>query len=57
MIATPLRSLLPKLREIVEHHLQARGLGSDVDPQDGLLSKAKSSINSPGWMRRSVIGL
>ncbi len=56
--ATARRSqlLLPKLVDIVEHHLRGTRFGIGVDPADGLLRQGERAISSPGWMPRSATG-
>lgn len=48
-----LRSLLPKLREIVEHHLAGLRFGIGVDPEDGLLRQGEEGYQLT-WMDAKV---
>ena len=41
-----LRMLLPKLRDIVEHHLRGTRFGIDVDPRDGLLRAGRGGLSA-----------
>ena len=45
--------LLPRLREIVEHHLRGTRFGIRVDPQDGLLSQGEVDYQLT-WMDAKV---
>ena len=44
-----LRILLPKLLEIIDHHLRGTRFGIAVDPEDGLLRQGKSGY-ALTWM-------
>jgi predicted glycogen debranching enzyme len=48
-----LRLLLPKLRDIVEHHLRGTRFGIGVDPQDGLLRQGEQGYQLT-WMDAKV---
>ena len=39
-------------RDIVAYHLEGTRFGIRVDPEDGLLARARRAISSPGWTRR-----
>jgi predicted glycogen debranching enzyme len=45
--------LLPRLREIIEHHLRGTRFGIHVDPQDGLLSQGEAHYQLT-WMDAKV---
>jgi predicted glycogen debranching enzyme len=48
-----LRLLLPKLLDIIEHHLRGTRFGIQVDPQDGLLSQGADGYQLT-WMDAKV---
>ena len=48
-----LRMLLPKLREIVEHHVRGTHFGIGIDPADGLLRQGKEGYQLT-WMDAKV---
>jgi predicted glycogen debranching enzyme len=48
-----LRRLLPKLRDIVEHHLHGTLFGIGVDPDDGLLRQGQEGVQLT-WMDAKV---
>ena len=48
-----LRLILPKLRDIVDHHLRGTRFGIHVDPQDGLLCQGAPSYQLT-WMDAKV---
>ncbi|CAN5543222.1 amylo-alpha-1,6-glucosidase [soil metagenome] len=50
-----LQRILPKLREIVEHHLRGTRFGIGVDPQDGLLRQGAEGYQLT-WMDAKVDG-
>src|SRR5262249_58900357 len=50
---TTLRQLLPKLRDIVEHHLRGTRFGIGVDPADGLLRQGAEGYQLT-WMDAKV---
>jgi predicted glycogen debranching enzyme len=50
---TTLRALLPKLLEIVEHHLRGTRFGIHVDPKDGLLCQGAEGYQLT-WMDAKV---
>ncbi|HEV2131228.1 MAG TPA: amylo-alpha-1,6-glucosidase, partial [Longimicrobiaceae bacterium] len=50
-----LRRILPKLRDIVEHHLRGTRFGIGVDPQDGLLRQGAEGYQLT-WMDAKVDG-
>ncbi len=50
-----LRQLLPKLRDIIEHHLRGTRFGIGVDPQDGLLKQGAEGYQLT-WMDAKVDG-
>jgi predicted glycogen debranching enzyme len=45
--------LLPKLRDIVDHHLRGTRFGIHIDPQDGLLSQGETGYQLT-WMDAKV---
>src|SRR5262245_64905699 len=48
-----LRLLLPKLRDIIEHHLRGTRFGIGVDPADGLLRQGEQGYQLT-WMDAKV---
>jgi predicted glycogen debranching enzyme len=50
-----LRELLPKLRDVVEHHLQGTRFGIGVDPADGLVRQGAEGYQLT-WMDAKVDG-
>src|SRR5262245_56292133 len=48
-----LRDLLPKLHDIVQHHLRGTRFGIHVDPRDGLLSQGATGYQLT-WMDAKV---
>ena len=50
---TTLESLLPTLRDIVEHHVRGTHFGIHVDPADGLLSQGQAGYQLT-WMDAKV---
>jgi predicted glycogen debranching enzyme len=48
-----LRMILPKLAEILEHHLRGTGFGIKVDPKDGLLGQGAAGYQLT-WMDAKV---
>jgi predicted glycogen debranching enzyme len=52
---TTLRQLLPKLRDVVEHHLRGTKYGIKVDRRDGLLSQGEEGYQLT-WMDAKVEG-
>jgi predicted glycogen debranching enzyme len=50
---TTLQLLLPKLREIIEHHLRGTSFGIGVDPADGLLRQGADGYQLT-WMDAKV---
>jgi predicted glycogen debranching enzyme len=50
-----LQRILPKLRDIVEHHLRGTRFGIGVDPQDGLLRQGAEGYQLT-WMDAKVDG-
>jgi predicted glycogen debranching enzyme len=50
-----LRGLLPRLRDVVEHHLQGTRFGIGVDPADGLLRQGAEGYQLT-WMDAKVDG-
>src|SRR6202030_4013841 len=51
-----LRLLLPKLLDIVEHHVRGTRFGIGVDPRDGLLRQGEEGYQLT-WMDAKVEGL
>ena len=51
-----LEALLPKLMDIVEHHLCGTRFGIGVDPNDGLLRQGQEQYQLTWMMRRWMIG-
>ena len=50
---TTLRLLLPKLRDIIAHHMQGTRFGIGVDPADGLLRQGEQGYQLT-WMDAKV---
>ena len=50
---TTLRTLLPKLHEVVEHHVRGTHFGIRVDPADGLLAQGEEGYQLT-WMDAKV---
>ena len=50
---TSLQLLLPRLREVIEHHLQGTSFGIGVDPADGLLRQGAEGYQLT-WMDAKV---
>lgn len=53
---TVLQLVLPKLLDIVDHHVRGTRFGIHVDPGTGCSRRAPRAISSPGWTPKWTIG-